>query len=147
MNFETFLVNIPVKNLERSIQFYSALGFSKHPVFQGPGASCLCISAHANLMLQTEEHFRKFTAHPIPDSSRTTGLLLCVHCDSPSQVNDLVKRALVAGGTTTDEAQDLGFLYTHGFVDPDGYVWKLNHIYPNRSIEHAPNRASSDANE
>lgn len=133
MSLDTIFINIPVADLNRSIEFYSALGFTPHPVFRGEGACCMCVSEYINVMLQTAEHFKQFTTKPIANPQESTGLLLCLHCDSPAHVDDLVKTAIAAGGTATTQAQDLGFLYTHGFNDPDGYVWILNHIYPNQS--------------
>ncbi len=130
MSLDTIFVNIPVKDLNRSVAFYMKLGFKKHPVFQSEDASCLCISEHINLMVQTENNFKRFTAKPIADPATTTGVLLCLHCDSPAHVNELVGQAIRAGGSIHDQPQDLGFLYSHGFTDPDGYIWKLNHIYP-----------------
>jgi predicted lactoylglutathione lyase len=136
MRPDTIFVNLPVKDLKRSVAFYASLGFTPHPIFQSETASCLCISDHINLMLQTVANFQQFTSSPIADPTQTTGVLLCLHCDSPQQVDDLVAAALSAGATTPDSAQDLGFLYTHGFTDPDGYLWKLNHIYPNGPLAH-----------
>ena len=129
MGADTIFINIPVKNLRRSIAFYSALGFTRHPVFHGEGACCMCVSEHINIMLQTREHFRQFTPKPISDPAQATGLLLCLHCDSPQQVDELVEKAIAAGGSSPRSAQDIGFLYTHGFNDPDEYIWILNHIY------------------
>ena len=132
MALDTIFVNLPVQDLARSVAFYEALGFTPHPVFQGEGASCMCISPQINLMLQSHAHFRRFTHKPIPDPAQTTGVLLCLHCDSPGQVDALVKAALAAGGSGRGPAQDLGFLYSDGFSDPDGYSWILNHIYPGK---------------
>ena len=130
MSLDTIFINLPVKDLQKSVAFYTKLGFGMHPVFQAEDASCLCISDHIHLMLQTESHLRRFTSKPIADPATSTGVLLCLHCDSPAQVDQLVALALGAGAAVPDRAQDLGFLYTHGFTDPDGYLWKLNHVYP-----------------
>ncbi len=132
MSMNTIFINIPVKNLGKSIAFYSSLGFTKHPVFHGEGACCICISEHINIMLQTTEHFKQFTPKPIANPSQATALLLCLHCDSPQQVDEMVEKAIAAGGSSQTQAQDLGFLYTNGFNDPDDYVWILNHIYPEK---------------
>ncbi|GGY65296.1 hypothetical protein GCM10011613_06440 [Cellvibrio zantedeschiae] len=130
MSLDTIFVNIPVNDLDRSITFYSAMGFTPHPVFRGEGASCMCISEYINVVLQSHEHFKQFTDKPIVNPAQSTGVLLCLHCDSPAHVDDLVKTAVKAGGTSPTEAKDYGFLYSHGFTDPDGYIWILNHIYP-----------------
>lgn len=134
MSLDTIFVNLPVRNLDAEVAFYEALGFTRHPVFHGPGATCLCISEHIHLMLQTPDHLKRFTAKPIADPARTVGVLLCLHCDSPEHVDALVRAAVGAGATADGAAEKLGdFMYTHGFLDPEGYGWKLNHIYPGRA--------------
>lgn len=135
MSLDTIFINVPVKNLDKSIAFYTALGFTPHPIFRGDGACCMCINEHINIMLQTVEHFKQFTHKPIADSTQATALLLCLHCDSPAHVDQLVSAAIAAGGAASTNAKDLGFLYTHGFTDPDEYVWILNHIYPDKISE------------
>jgi predicted lactoylglutathione lyase len=132
MPLDTIFINLPIKDLPRAVAFYTQLGWTQHPVFKGEGAQCMCLNEHIHLMLQTESHLRRFTDKPICDPATAVGVLLCLHCDSSAQVDELVRIAVSAGGTTTDAAQDLGFLYTHGFTDPEGYIWKLNHIYPTR---------------
>jgi predicted lactoylglutathione lyase len=136
MKPDTIFINIPVKDLNKSVEFYSKLGFTPHPVFRGKDAVCMCISEHINLMLQTESNFKQFVTKPISDPATSNGLLLCLHCDSPAQVDDIVSKAVNAGGKTDSQARDLGFLYTHGFTDPDGYIWKMNHVYPDAKIPH-----------
>ena len=133
MSLDTIFINLPVKNLDRSIEFYSALGFRSHPIFRGEGACCMCVSENINVMLQTLEHFRHFTNKPIADPALSTALLLCLHCESPQQVDCLVEIALAAGGTTSTRTQNLGFLYTRGFSDPDEYHWILNYLYPSKN--------------
>ena len=136
MSLDTIFINVPVKNLDRSIEFYTKLGFRLHPVFRSEEAACMCITDHIHLMLQTESHLKRFTSKPIADPAKSTGVMLCLHCDSPAHVDEIVRKALVAGGTTHDQARDMGFLYTHGFTDPEGYTWKLNHIYPTAKDTH-----------
>lgn len=130
MKPDTIFINIPVKNLERAVNFYTRLGFAPHPDFRGPEAQCMCLSDRIHVMVQLENHLKQFTPKPVSDPTKSTGVVLCLHCDSKEQIDDLVAKAVAAGGSTFDAPQDLGFLYTHGFLDTDGNVWRLNYIYP-----------------
>ena len=133
MSLDTIFVNLPVKDLDRAVAFYEALGFTRHPIFHGEGATCMVISEHIHLMLQTADHMKRFTAMPIADPTRAMGVMLCLHCDSPAHVDSLVKMAVQAGGTADGEAETFGdFIYSHGFIDPEGYAWKMNHIFPGK---------------
>jgi len=105
MGLDTIFANIPVKNLEKSIEFYSRLGFAPHPVFRGEGAACMCVSEHMNIMLQTEEHIKRFTTKPLAAPATSTGAILCLHSDSPAHVDGLVRKATDAGGCRVPPAR------------------------------------------
>ena len=121
-------INLPVSDLQRSIDFYEALGFSRDPKFSGESAACIVISDAVSLMLGTHEMFRNFTPKEICDTSKAVEVLLILSCESSSKVDDLVAKALASGGSTYDKAEDLGFMYTHSFLDPDGHGWGLFHM-------------------
>lgn len=127
MNQQIFL-NLPVADLPRSTAFFKALGYSHNPQFSGDTATCVVISETISVMLLTHEKFREFTPKAVCDTTRAVEVLISLSCDSRQEVDDLVAKALAAGGTTYDEPEDLGFMYSHSFVDPDGHGWGLLHM-------------------
>ena len=127
MNKQIFL-NLPVADLPKSMAFFKALGYSFNPQFTGDTAACVVISETITVMLLTHAKFREFTPKAICDTSRAVEVLISLSCESRQEVDDLVAKALAAGGTTYDKAEDFGFMYTHSFVDPDGHGWGLLHL-------------------
>lgn len=121
-------INLPVADLKKAMAFYEALGFASNPQFSGDGAGCIIISDTISLMLGTHEKFREFTPKAICDTSKAVEVLLNLHCESKEEVDGLVAKAIVSGGSTYDKPEDLGFMYTHSFVDPDGHGWGLFHM-------------------
>lgn len=121
-------VNLPVADLKRSMAFYESLGFRHNPQSTNDQAACIVISDEIYAMLLTHAFFAGFTSKPIADATRTTEVLLCLSCDSRQEVDDLVKRAIAGGGSAPRAPQDHGFMYGHGFEDPDGHVWELAHM-------------------
>ena len=121
-------VNLPVADLPKSIAFFQALGFARHPDFGDDSAACIVVSDTIHVMLATHARFRDFTPKAICDTRQAVEVLLNLHCESREQVDTLVARALAAGGTTYDAPEDLGFMYSHSFVDPDGHGWGLFHM-------------------
>lgn len=121
-------VNLPVGDLERSVRFFTELGFSFNPQFTDETATCMIVSDDIFVMLLTEEKFRTFTPKPVCDATRSTEVLVCLSCDSRQELDDTVRKAVAAGGTTYNEPQDHGFMYAHGFQDPDGHIWELVHM-------------------
>jgi predicted lactoylglutathione lyase len=121
-------INLPVADLPRSIAFFSALGFALKPEFTSNDGAGFVISDTISLMLTTHAQFRVFTPKDICDTSKAVEVLLSIGCESREEVDSLVAKALAAGGTTYDEPEDFGFMYTHSFIDPDGHGWGVLHI-------------------
>ncbi len=121
-------VNLPVKDLDRSIRFFTALGYTFNPQFTDDTATCMVISDDIFVMLLTEAKFRSFTTKPISDATKATEVLLCLSCESRAQVDELARTALAAGATSPMDAKDYGFMYAHGYTDLDGHVWELVHM-------------------
>lgn len=121
-------INLPVANLARSIAFFEALGFPRNPEFMGEDAGCITISDAISVMLCEHAKFREFTPKAVCDTSVAVEVLLNLHCESREEVDSLVAKALAAGGSSYDQAEDFGFMYTHSFVDPDGHGWGLFHL-------------------
>ena len=121
-------INLPVANLPKSVAFFEALGYARNPQFSNDTAACIVVSDTIFVMLLTHERFQGFTPKAICDTSRSVEVLLNLRCESRGQVDDLVAKALAAGGSTYDQPEDLGFMYSHSFVDPDGHGWGLFHM-------------------
>lgn len=118
-------VNLPVKDLPRSMAFFKAVGYSFNPKFTDETAACMVISDTIYAMLITHERFKTFTPKAISDSSTSTEVLVALSCESREEVDATVARALAAGGGHYKEPQDHGFMYAHGYQDPDGHIWEV----------------------
>jgi predicted lactoylglutathione lyase len=123
-------VNLPVKDLDRSVAFFTRLGFTFNPDFTDETATCMVVSDDIFVMLLTEAKFKTFTPKAIADATRSTEVLVCLSCESRAEVEDTVRKAVAAGGTTYNEPQDHGFMYAHGFQDLDGHIWELIAMQP-----------------
>ena len=130
-------VNLPVKDLPRSKRFFEALGFSFNPQFTNEQGACMVISEDSYAMLLTEPFFQGFTKKPVADATLSTEVLVCLSCESREEVDELVRKALAAGGRAPNPVQDHGFMYGHGFEDPDGHVWELTWMDPAAAPPHA----------
>ncbi|OUL33444.1 glyoxalase/bleomycin resistance/extradiol dioxygenase family protein [Nostoc sp. T09] len=123
-------VNLPVKNLNQSIQFFTQLGFQFNSQFTDETATCMIVSENIFVMLLTYEKFQTFTPKEICDATKSTEVLVCLSCDSREKVDEMVRQAVAAGGTTYSEPQDHGFMYAHGFADLDSHIWELIYMEP-----------------
>jgi hypothetical protein len=117
-----------VGDLQKSIEFFTKLGFTFNPQFTDETATCMVVSDEISVMLLTHEKFKQFTPKSICDTTKATEVLLCLTLDSREAVDEMVRNALAAGGTTYNEPQDHGFMYGHGFQDLDGHIWELVHM-------------------
>jgi predicted lactoylglutathione lyase len=118
-------VNLPVRDLKKTMEFFTALGFRFEPRFTDDNAACMVVSDDAYVMLLAEPFFRTFTKREPPDTSRYTETLLALSCDSRAEVDELVKKALAAGGSHAMDPTDHGFMYGWSFYDPDGHHWEV----------------------
>ena len=123
-------VNLPVKDLTRSMGFFTKLGFTFNRQFTDETAACMIVGADIFVMLLTEDKFKTFIPKQICDATKSTEVLVCLSAESREAVNEMVRKAVAAGGTTYNEPQDLGFMYGHGFQDLDGHIWELIYMEP-----------------
>ena len=123
-------VNLPVKNLDQSVEFFIKLGYTFNPQFTDETATCMIVSDGIFVMLLTEDKFKTFTPKAICDATKSTEVLLCLSCESREKVDEMVCKAVAAGGTTYNEPQDHGFMYGHGYQDLDGHIWELIYMEP-----------------
>ena len=118
-------VNLPVKDLAKTVEFFTALGFSFNPDFTDENASCMIVNDDAYVMLLVESYFKTFTSKTVADARSTSEAIMSFSLESREAVDQLVRTALTSGGTPSEEAQDYGFMYTHSFQDPDGHLWEV----------------------
>ena len=121
-------VHLSTKDVQRARAFYTALGFTANEAYSSENAVCMNISDTIKLMLSAEAVFATFSPRAICDTSQCLEVLNCLTCDSRAEVDDLIQKALAAGGSTCEEAEDLGFMYQHSFLDLDGHGWNLFHV-------------------
>ncbi|HUC82875.1 MAG TPA: VOC family protein [Flavisolibacter sp.] len=118
-------VNLPVKDLKKSIEFFQQLGYSFNQQFTDETAACMVISEDIYAMLLTHEKFSQFTSKKIADATQTTEVLTCLSAESKDKVNELVNKALTAGATEAGDPQDYGFMFGRSFNDLDGHIWEI----------------------
>jgi predicted lactoylglutathione lyase len=118
-------INLPVKDLQRSMDFFAKLGFEFNPQFTSDQGACMVLSEEGYVMLLTEAFFQGFTKQRLCDTSTHTEGLFALACESRDEVNHLVKTAVENGGRHAMDPQDHGFMYAWSFYDPDGHHWEV----------------------
>src|SRR5215212_5697014 len=118
-------VNLPVADLEKSMEFFSTLGFEFNLKFTDDKAACMIISDEAFIMLLSEPFFRTFTRREPCDTSRYSEGLFALSCGSRAEVDEMVRRAIDAGGSHAMDPTDHGFMYGWSFYDVDGHHWEV----------------------
>jgi predicted lactoylglutathione lyase len=118
-------VNLPVKDLARSVRFFTALGFAFDAEFTDDRGTAMVVSDEAFVMLLVDEFFTGFTGQPV---ATTREVVIALSADSAAEVDDLVARALIAGGARAQDKVVDGPMYGWSFLDPDGHHWELIHL-------------------
>jgi predicted lactoylglutathione lyase len=118
-----------VKDLPRSIDFFTKLGFTFNPKFTNDESACLIISTNIFAMLSVESKFGKFIDKPIADPG-TTEMMISLSCESPEQVRKLSEAAFANGARRVNDPEDHGFMFSWGFEDLDGHLWDLFWMNP-----------------
>jgi predicted lactoylglutathione lyase len=126
----TIFVNLPVHDLTRAIDFFTAIGFAADPMATGGENARMIIGDECSLMLHTEKSFQSYTQCDITDTTTSREVIVGLSAASRTEVDDLVGRAVAAGGTALGEAQDQGFMYMWGFHDLDGHQWSFLYLDP-----------------
>lgn len=118
-------VNLPVTDLDRSKAFYEAVGFTNNPQFTDDNAACMVWSDAIHVMLLKHDFWKTFTSKAIPDANKSAQVMLALSQDSRDAVEDIVGKAVAAGGKADPTPQqDMGFMYGRSFEDPDGHIWE-----------------------
>ena len=123
-------VNLPVRDLDQSKEFFTSLGYTFNPQFTNDKGACMIISDDIFAMLLKEDFFKTFTPNEIADARKTTECIICLSADSREAVDEMINKAMAAGGTTYNEPQDHGFMYGHSFQDLDGHIWEVMWMDP-----------------
>lgn len=123
-------VNLSVKDLNQSVEFFTKLGFSFNTQFTDETATCMIVSDDIFVMLLTHDKFKTFTPKEICDATKSTEVLVCLSSDSREKVDEMVRKAVAAGGSTYNDPQDHGFMYGHGFQDLDSHIGELVYMEP-----------------
>lgn len=118
-------LNLPVRDLPRSMEFFRKLGFGFDPHFTNDQGACMLVGEDAYAMLLTEPFFKSFTRREIADTGRVSEGLYALSCESRAEVDELVRTALANGGKPAMDAQDQGFMYGWSFYDLDGHHWEV----------------------
>ncbi|MGE9745609.1 VOC family protein [Bdellovibrio bacteriovorus] len=118
-------VNLPVKNLKRSMEFFSKLGFEYNMKFTNDSAACMIMGKDIFAMLLDENFFQTFTDKTIIDARKNIEVITCFSVDSKEQVETLIDKAKKAGGLSPRPPTDYGFMYSRSFEDLDGHVWEV----------------------
>ena len=117
-------VNLPVADLDRSIAFYTAVGAEQNHQFSDDTGACMVFSDTIHVMILSHDKFRQFTPKRIADAHETSEVLIALSADSRAEVDELVTRAIAAGGREARPTEDHGWMYGRAFEDPDGHIWE-----------------------
>lgn len=129
-------VNLPVADLRRSMDFFRHLGFDFNLQFTDEKAACMIIGPNIYAMLLVHERFSDFTRKSISDAHEATEVLIAIDAGSRDEVDDMVRKAVEAGGHIYADPQDHGWMYGHSFADPDGHQWEV--VYMDESALSGP---------
>jgi len=124
-------VNLPVKDLNKSIEFFTKLGFTFNPQFTDENATCMIIGENIFAMLLVEKYFSTFTNKEIPDARKFTEVIQALAVDSRQEVDDIIAKAEAAGGKQYKEPIDYGWMYNRNFEDLDGHQWEFFYMDAN----------------
>lgn len=127
---QMIFVNLATDDVDASKKFFTELGFAINPQFSGEDSTCVMISDTIVVMLLSKQHYANFTKKEIADSTRTSEVLLCLSAESREKVDELVEKAVAAGGRANDDVQDQGYMYGRSFDDLDGHSWEVMWMDP-----------------
>jgi len=118
-------VNLPVKDLDKTVQFFTKLGFTFNPRFTDENATCMIVGKDIFVMLLVEKFFKTFTKKEICNTAKDTEVILALSAESREKVDRMISKAIEAGGRESREPQDYGWMYGRGFQDTDGHLWEI----------------------
>jgi predicted lactoylglutathione lyase len=134
-------VNLPVKDLKKTIEFFTKLGFKFNPKFTDENATCMIIGKDMFAMLLVEKFFKGFIPNKsISDARKSTEVLNALSVESRAKVDEMIKKAADAGGKEYRTAQDHGWMYGRAFEDLDGHIWEVFYMDESKMPEEMKNK-------
>jgi uncharacterized protein len=124
-------LNLPAKDLNKTIEFFTKLGFKFNPQFTDENATCMIVGEDIFVMLLVEKFFKTFTKKEICDTSKNTEVIVALSVEGREKVDQMIKKAIEAGGRESREPQDHGWMYGRSFEDINGHIWEI--IYMDES--------------
>ena len=121
-------INLPVADLEKTMDFFKNLGFTFNPQFTDDKAACMVISDSIFAMMLREDYFKTFTKKNVCDARTATEVLIALDAESRDEVKQMVEKAQSLGAHIYAEAQDHGWMYQHSFADLDGHQWEIAYM-------------------
>ena len=131
MGFEpSVFINLPIRDLRSSMEFFEGLGFKFNPQFTDKNAACLILGNTNYVMLLLEDFFRSFSEKKIIDASADTEMILAISVESRAAVDSLVDKAFSLGAKPSNDSSDMGFMYSRSFQDLDNHNWEVFYMDP-----------------
>ncbi len=127
----SMFVTLPVADPAESLEFYKAVGFPVDPRFADGSAACVALNDKVSVMLGSKEMFAQVSPRPLADPLKGNQVLMSLNVESREEVDEMVKKAIAAGGTQAHDPEDYGFMYQSAFYDLDGHGWGLTWMNPN----------------
>jgi uncharacterized protein len=124
-------VNLPAKDLNKTIEFFTKLGFKFNPQFTDENATCMIVGEDIFVMLLVERFFKTFTKKEICDTSKNTEVIVALSVEGREKVDQMINKAIEAGGRESREPQDHGWMYGRSFEDINGHILEI--IYMDES--------------
>jgi uncharacterized protein len=118
-------VNLPVKDLNKTVEFFTKLGFAFNPQFTGENATCMIVGENMFVMLLVEKYFKTFTKKEITDTTKNTEAIVALSAQSKEEVDQVIKKVIDAGGSEPRDPQDYGWMYGRSFEDINGHLWEI----------------------
>jgi uncharacterized protein len=121
-------INLPVKDLQKSMDLYAAIGFTNNPQFSDEAGKCMVWSESIYVMLLTHEKFKIFATKPISDTKLNLAGLFSLSVENIDEVNSILTNGLKAGGIEPSEMKDYGFMQQRTLEDFDGHTWEIFYL-------------------
>lgn len=134
MKISTY-INLPIKDIEQTEEFFSALGFDFNPEFSDDDALCMVVEENIYVMFIIERRFKDFTKKNIADAKKVTECINTFTVDTKEKVDEFMENVLDAGGKETRKPEDHGWMYGRSFEDPNGHIWEIFYIDSSKKEE------------
>ena len=121
-------VNLPVKDLNKTVEFFTKLGFTFNPQFTDENATCMIVGKDIFVMLLVEKFFKTFTKKEISDTTKNTEAIVALSAQSREEVDQMMEKVVNAGGKEARDPQDHGWMYGRSFEDINGHLWEISYM-------------------